>query len=301
MLRTGNCRYCLPKATDVPDQARVRKEIKTLLRACGQSKEAEMDRIIDAHFGTRTQDAVNQYILMAHFHDCDVEYTFGARTKASLRPGPSRHADRKRSHADGCDRGTAPPLPNRPLQGNSLGDGVLQSEYHWNYRLATRAIVGQSPAGQSPPAVPVPPPATPGARGAPYGSLDAPLSSRRLQQTPAPAVPPVRQQATPAFGPAAVAAAAARVALAEAKEAAKAAAVEWRRQLGWSRVDDLRRVDPHKIAGEGRFVGSFLSAVTLSERSAAHARECSGNLVWNVTKMVRKGCGGKMADPRAPV
>ena len=44
MLRTGNCRYCLPKATDVPDQARVRKEIKTLLRACGQSKETDPAR-----------------------------------------------------------------------------------------------------------------------------------------------------------------------------------------------------------------------------------------------------------------
>ena len=86
-LRTGNCRIRLHDPVNPEDKERVRALNKGILRACnsvdsnenGLIADAEMDIIIDKHFGTRTQDAVPQFVLAAHYDDRDMDYTFSVR------------------------------------------------------------------------------------------------------------------------------------------------------------------------------------------------------------------------------
>jgi hypothetical protein len=136
-LRTGMCRYALPN-----DEAEARAHLKA-------AKCDDIDAVIKLHF--RRVKPEKQYLALCHQHDVNVDYSFNEqRVRGKLRTGTSRHPEQQGK----------PILPNRILNGfvmdvaggSPLGDGVLQSRYHWSNRVIN--VAGATPAkGAAPPAL----------------------------------------------------------------------------------------------------------------------------------------------------
>jgi hypothetical protein len=262
MLETGACRIALP--TPNPTDPAVEELGMAMLRAvgkCGSDLPAAAERTRNAEevwkeHAARTATAF-VYIAAAHYIDEDVSYRWQAKAKrwSAKLNAVTVHPDAVRNSS----RRFKGPMPSRPISGNLLQDGVLQSRFYWSNRA--EAMLG---------------PAVAAAHN--RGEAQPMQIADRAAAAPT-ATPKQASRATKA---------------ATAASAEHSSPEEDRASLGFSAAADDRRVNPDAIRARGKFVCSFVSAVALSEQVEAHARCCTGHISWHTAKMTQKGCGGRM-------